>query len=194
MFLLATAVLLMGAVYTEAAKDLCCPPPIWQARMFDLKAPTGLQYVTQYATNRTSKMTASATVDRVTGKLLFQQVEDYNTMTYYRMDTYSAMANQCQTGKITTPWYNACDTSTWTVKYVGNATLGGPTNGFMYDAYEIMAGGQNMTLSLTQDCIPVLENIVTANGEESLLLFNDVTTNVDMNMFDKPKVCNPVVG
>jgi len=185
----------------------CCTPPRWQASMFDLKADSGLTYVTEYAQDETMQAEGSVTMNRLTTEIVSQTFTDYKTKMTYTVNMYGDKMGQCVSSKVGHDFYSSCNTKPAAAampsnilgfQYEGNATLGGP-KGLMYDAWNIQfSDGLNVTISLTRDmCIPVLENVKydTPSGPvESLLLFNDVTTNVDDKLLTMPAACAATSG
>merc|ERR1719219_2070670 len=105
--------------------------------MLDLKAATGIQYVTKYAVDADKLIEGSMTIDRVSQKIISQTFSDYNNKKAYKVDMYGDQSGSCQSAPTSHEFYNTCNsTHIDSYMYVGNATLGGPT-GIMYDGWRI---------------------------------------------------------
>jgi len=172
----------------------CCSPPRWMASLLDLKSPDGLKYVTQYAQDANQKVEGTLTVDRSTGNIVSQSFTDFGSMMMYSVNMYGASAGKCMKTKAPHEFYGTCNSTQTAIlgfQYEGNGTLG--LDALVYDAWHMQfTGGLNITMALTRDkCIPVLEQVYSFNGQkaDTLLLFNDVTPNVEQGLLDMPAAC-----
>ncbi|XP_059145119.1 uncharacterized protein LOC131932272 [Physella acuta] len=121
---------------------------------------------------------------------LFRLILDYKNGKQYMIQ-----AGTCETSPITSGMLEPCMPADST--YLGNSYLGLFANQANFDAWYFRRTDQNrnieMTIMVTKDnCVPIMEHIAGTMGGapvDNLVLFTNVTENVNNSEFEIPYVC-----